>query len=119
MLAQGKRFASVLGAALLGLVLASCGSSTDPGAASGGLPAATRIGHVFVLILENEDFANSFGPGSPAPYLAQTLPPKGAMVQNYYGIGHNSLDNYIAMISGQSPNLLTQLDCPTFADFTG
>ena len=31
---------------------------------------------------------------------------------NYYGIGHSSLDNYIAMIGGQPPNPTTQADCP-------
>ncbi len=36
---------------------------------------------------------------------------------NYYGVGHASLDNYIAMISGQAPNPSTQADCGVFADF--
>ena len=120
MLAQGKRFGLMLCTALLAAAISSCGSSSDSG--SGGTvspPASTRIGHVFVLILENEDYANSFGASTPAPYLAQTLPAKGALVQNYYGIGHNSLDNYIAMVSGQSPNLVTQLDCQTYSNFTG
>ena len=36
---------------------------------------------------------------------------------HYYGIGHASLDNYIAMISGQAPNPSTQADCRRFADF--
>ncbi len=116
---QGNRFGLALAGFLLAILAASCGSSSPAGGGSGGLPASSRIGHVFVLILENEDYAKSFGSGSPAPYLATTLPAKGALVQNYYGIGHNSLDNYIAMISGQSPNLLTQLDCQTYADFTG
>ena len=35
---------------------------------------------------------------------------------NYYGVGHNSNDNYIAMISGQAPNPQTQADCQTFSD---
>ena len=35
---------------------------------------------------------------------------------NYYGIGHNSNDNYIAMISGQAPNPQTQADCQSFTD---
>ncbi len=72
-----------------------------------------------MLILENEDYENTFGSSSPAPYLAQTLPAKGALLQNYYGTGHNSNDNYISMISGQSPNLVTQLDCQTYSNFTG
>jgi len=32
-------------------------------------------------------------------------------VQNYYATGHNSLDNYITQISGQSPTEDTQADC--------
>ena len=120
MLVQGKRFGLMLCTALAAAAISSCGSSSDNG--SGGTtspPASSRIGHVFVLILENEDYANSFGASTPAPYLAQILPAKGALVQNYYGIGHNSLDNYIAMVSGQSPNLVTQLDCQTYSNFTG
>lgn len=117
MLAQGKRFGLMLCTALLAASITSCGSSSDSG--SNGLPASPRIGHVFVLILENEDYDNSFGASSPAPYLAQTLPAKGALARNYYGTGHNSLDNYISMISGQGPNLVTQLDCQTYSDFTG
>ena len=37
---------------------------------------------------------------------------------NYYGIGHSSLDNYIAMIGGQPPNPTTQADCPTFQNMS-
>jgi hypothetical protein len=39
------------------------------------------------------------------------------LLSNYYGIGHNSLDNYIAMVSGQAPNPITQADCGTYIDF--
>ena len=116
MLAQGKRFGLMLCTALLAAAITSCGSSSDSGSA--GQPASASIGHVFVLVLENEDYDNSFGSSSPAPYLAQTLPAKGALVQNYYGTGHNSNDNYISMISGQSPNLVNQLDCQTYGNFT-
>jgi hypothetical protein len=72
--------------------------------------------HVFVIVLENEDASTTFGPGSPAPYLAHTLTAQGAFVPGYYGIGHNSLDNYIAMVSGQAPTIATQADCPVFTD---
>lgn len=74
---------------------------------------------MFVVILENENFGNSFGANSPAPYLAQTLPAFGALLPNYYGTGHESNDNYISMISGQGPNILNQSDCQVFADFQG
>jgi phosphatidylinositol-3-phosphatase len=78
--------------------------------------AAPPLHHVFVIVLENKDAAITFGPGSAAPYLAQTLPAQGAFLPNYYGIGHASLDNYLAMISGQAPNIATQADCPLFVD---
>ena len=78
--------------------------------------AQAPIGHVFVIVLENEDAASTFGPASQAPYLAQTLTADGAFVPGYYGIGHASLDNYLAMVSGQAPNVVTQADCPLFLD---
>jgi len=40
-----------------------------------------------------------------------------AYVPNLYAIGHQSNDNYIAMISGQAPNIETQSDCQFFSDF--
>jgi hypothetical protein len=80
--------------------------------------APPPISHVFVLVLENHNYDDVFGPQSKAPYLAQTLVGKGQLLTHYYGIGHASLDNYIAMISGQSPNPQTQADCQIFTDFT-
>lgn len=112
---KGKRFGLALAGFLLAVLTASCGSSSVP---FGGGPASNRIGHVFVLILENEDYVHSFGPNPAAPYLATTLPSRGALLQNYYGTGHNSLDNYISMVSGQSPNVVTQLDCQSYSEFT-
>jgi phosphatidylinositol-3-phosphatase len=78
---------------------------------------APPIHHVFVLILENESFERTFGPASAAPYLARTLPTMGAFVRQYYGIGHASLDNYVALVSGQAPNEATQRDCDTYTEF--
>jgi phosphatidylinositol-3-phosphatase len=72
---------------------------------------------VFVLILENESYEATFAADSATPYLAHTLPARGALLTRYYSIGHWSLDNYLALISGQAPNEDTQLDCPTFSDF--
>ena len=72
--------------------------------------------HVFIIVLENEGYDETFGANSPALYL-NALARSGALLKNYYGIGHNSLDNYIAMVSGQAPNPVTQADCERFADF--
>jgi hypothetical protein len=78
---------------------------------------AKKPGHIFIILLENESFARTFAANSPAPYLAHELAGKGALLRNYYGIGHNSLDNYIALISGQAPNLATMGDCTKFTEF--
>lgn len=75
------------------------------------------IRHVFVITLENKNFSATFGPHSEAPYLARTLRTRGALLTQYFGTGHNSLDNYIAMISGQASSPQTAADCHIFADF--
>jgi phosphatidylinositol-3-phosphatase len=85
-------------------------------AASAAAAATPKPQHVFIIVLENEGYHLTFGPNSPALYL-NALARKGALLENYYGIGHNSLDNYIAMISGQAPNPITQGDCYYFAEF--
>ena len=72
---------------------------------------------MFVINLENKGFEETWGAASPATFLNQTLRPKGQLLTQYYGIGHFSLDNYIAQISGQAPNPDTQADCTTFSDF--
>ncbi len=79
--------------------------------------AAANIKHVFVIVLENKTFSNTFGSSTQDPYLQKTLVPKGALLTQYYGTGHVSLDNYISMISGQSPTPDTDNDC--LPGFTG
>jgi hypothetical protein len=106
--------------AWLGLATAAAAAPDTPPPA----PAANASGeplppirHVFVLVLENQAYGVTFGSHSPAPYLAHTLPGRGALLTDYYAIGHASLGNYVALVSGQAPNIATQLDCPTYADF--
>ncbi len=86
-------------------------------AAAPAVEPAAPVGHVFVVVLENKDYDVTFGPDSPAPYLSETLAGQGQLLTQYYGIGHVSLDNYIAMVSGQAPNPVTQSDCQNFTDF--
>lgn len=88
-----------------------------PAGAAGGPNTLPPIKHIFVIVLENEDYATSFGDPTADPYLARTLPAEGALLTRYYAIGHNSLDNYLAMISGVAPDAQTQNDCPIYANF--
>jgi hypothetical protein len=83
---------------------------------SSGLP---KVGHVFVVFLENENADVTFAPDSPAPYLSQTLPSQGAFIPEYYGVTHLSLGNYIGIVSGQGSNPQTQADCQIFSEFVG
>ena len=76
-----------------------------------------RFKHVFVIVLENEGFNTTFGPDSKAPYLSQTLTSRGVLLTQHYGTGHASLDNYVAMISGQAATPETRNDCQTYSDF--
>ncbi len=74
------------------------------------------INNILVIDLENEDASSTFGTGSPATYLNGTLVPQGELLENYYAIGHVSLDNYIAQVSGQAPTPQTATDC--FGSYT-
>ncbi|HTW38676.1 MAG TPA: alkaline phosphatase family protein [Steroidobacteraceae bacterium] len=89
---------------------------TGPALAS-GRHGHGPVGHVFLIVLENQSFEATFGPGSRAPYLARTLTREGLLLRQYYAIGHNSLDNYIALVSGQAPNEDTQNDCWRYIEF--
>ncbi len=118
-----QRIAFACSFAMLAL-LAACGSGSrgvEPAAtvpvSAPAAPSVPRIGHVFLLLLENEDYENSFGADSPAAYLAKTLPARGALLSNYYGTAHYSQGNYIALISGQGPNADTQADCHDYVEF--
>ncbi len=91
------------------------GSATGSAAASGPPP----VGHVFVIVLENQGYSATFGNPTADPYLARTLPAQGALLTQYYGTGHESNDNYIAMVSGQGPNPQNQSDCQIYDDFVG
>ena len=98
------------------LVLPLTAATFARGASGASLPPG-KPGHIFIILLENESYARTFASNSPAPYLAHELPSKGVLLRNYYGIGHNSLDNYIALVSGQAPNIATQRDCRKFTEF--
>ncbi|HEY2419697.1 MAG TPA: alkaline phosphatase family protein [Steroidobacteraceae bacterium] len=95
-----------------GLLLALLGAARADAAPSAPVStAAARIRHVLVIVLENKSFDNTFGDSTQDPYLRNTLVPMGALLTQYYGTGHVSLDNYISMISGQAPTPDTEEDC--------
>jgi len=112
------------------------GAVPPPGSAAciEGIP---HFDHVFIVIGENKSRDEIFYPGyisatntitsgaptmatqpvtsnTPNPYL-NSLVPQGAFLRYYYGAGHFSFDNYLALTLGQTPIPTTQDDCPNYA----
>jgi hypothetical protein len=78
-------------------------------ASTGLRPGAIK--HVWLIILENKSYDATFTGLNQNSYLWKTLPAQGALLTNYYGTGHSSMDNYISLVSGQAPEEDTQEDC--------
>src|SRR6202042_1726710 len=76
------------------------------------------VKHVWLIILENKSYDSTFTGLNQNSYLWQTLPQQGALLNHYYGTGHFSMDNYISLVSGQSPSYAVQDDCSTTANMT-
>src|SRR5436309_7869485 len=91
-------------------VALACVAPVSAARAQSGLPP---VGHVFVIVMENKGFAETFGPAgqAAAPYLSTTLPSQGELLTRYHGVGHGSLVNYLAIISGQPPTPDTKDNC--------
>lgn len=111
--------ALTIACSLVGGVVSAASNQTPSGAQQparvAGMPP---IKHVFTIVLENKNYDSTFGEAPQAPYLAQTLAAKGALLTQYHGTGHFSLGNYITMISGQSENPTTQSDCTDYTALT-
>ena len=78
-------------------------SASSPGPTTVGGLTPGAIKHVWLIILENKSYDETFTGLNNNSYLWQTLPSEGVLLKNYYGTGHTSMDNYIALASGQAP----------------
>lgn len=89
----------------------------EEGAEEEGLP---EVKHVFVIMLGENGYEETFGPTSPAPYLAKTLPEQGELLTNYYGVAKGKLSNQVGLLSGQGPTeeLVAECPAPAPADIT-
>ena len=82
----------------------------------GEAPKLPPVKHVFLIVLADQAYAQTFGPESPAPYIAHTLEHQGELLVRFYGVAHEELADEIALISGLGPTPQTAADCPTFGD---
>jgi hypothetical protein len=74
------------------------------------------VKHVFLIVLGENSFEETFGASSPAPYLAKTLTEKGELLTNYYAVTKGDLANQVALLSGQGPTAETAANCPNYTD---
>ena len=115
--------ASVAAAAIVSASTPSSGSAVAPSLSASSQDrlgvASRKIKHVWLIILENKSYDATFTGLNKNTYLWQTLPSQGVLLKNYYGTGHFSLDNYVAMVSGQATQPDTQADCPFYDKFSG
>ena len=93
------------------MLATACSDDKATGPLQAANNSSAKIKHVFVIVLENQNYDLTFGTSTQDPYLQKTLVPMGTLLTQYFGTGHVSLDNYISMISGQSPTPDTQNDC--------
>ncbi|HEX5592524.1 MAG TPA: alkaline phosphatase family protein [Solirubrobacterales bacterium] len=80
-----------------------------------GLP---EVKHVFLVMLGEGGYEETFGDTSTSDYLSEELPAQGELLTNYFAVTKGELANRIALISGQGPTPDTAVDCPTYADVT-
>jgi hypothetical protein len=79
-------------------------------------PGLPDVKHVFLSLLGENLYEESFGASASSPYLAKTLPEQGELLPNYYAVTSGNLANQIALISGQGPTAETAANCPNYGD---
>jgi phosphatidylinositol-3-phosphatase len=77
-----------------------------------------EVKHAFLIMLGENSYESLFGATAEAPYLTRTLPKKGELIPNYYGVTGGVLANEIAMLSGQGPTPETAANCPDYTVIT-
>ena len=78
-----------------------------------GLP---EVKHVFVIVLGEGGYEETFGEASQSKYLSEELPAQGELLPDYFAVTKGQLANQIALLSGQGPTPETAADCPGYGD---
>ncbi len=115
-LRRRRRLLLVGGVGALVLTAGSVMGAVTTSAAPVAAKALPKIGHVWTIILENKSYEATFTGLNQNDYLWKTLPSYGELLTQYYGTGHYSLDNYISLVSGQSPAPDNQADCKQYVN---
>ena len=87
-------------------------TTTGTGTTSAGANGLPPVKHVFMIVLSDRGFNQSFNTSSG--YLSGALRREGELIDNYYAVAGSPLANEIALVSGQGPTVETATDCPKF-----
>ena len=60
------------------------------------------MSHVFVIMMENTSYDDLLSPSNQNTKFIQQLAANNGLANNYFGVTHDSLPNYIAATSGQT-----------------
>jgi hypothetical protein len=93
----------------------SSSTATSPTATQPTPSVLPPVKHVFLIVLSDQRYDESFGAPTSDPYLAKTLRKQGELLPNYYGVASGNLANEIALISGQGPTEQTAANCTRYA----
>jgi hypothetical protein len=94
------------------------GPNNNSTGTSGGFNGLPAIQHVFLIVLSQEGYNETFNPAGGDAYLSKTLPSQGELIQNYYAVAGSPLANEVALLSGQGPTQQTAADCPSYNPLT-
>ncbi len=99
--------------ALAGAPQVAGAAARPPAAAQSATSAAVpSLGHIFVIVGENKSLSDINS--TDAPYIMNTLRPRGAWFTNYNDVARGSLADYIGLTSGQYASCQTRGPCGTF-----
>jgi phosphatidylinositol-3-phosphatase len=90
----------------------------EEGALGGEEAPLPEIKHAWLIVLGENSYESTYGAAAEAPYLTRTLPKKGELLPNYYGVTAGVLANEIALLSGQGPTPETAANCPNPTEVT-
>ncbi len=98
---------AVAAAFLLGAIVGPIAASAGPmnGASrSAAAPGVAPLKHVFVIMMENTSYDDLLSPSNTNTAFIRHLAANNGLANNYFGVTHVSLPNYIAATSGQTWN---------------
>jgi phospholipase C len=105
----------LVGLATLAAALLAAGPASARVPTSHAAPARGAPQHIFFIMMENHGFSQIIGNTADAPFINQ-LAHHAGVADNYFGVTHPSLPNYLSVFSGSFQGIWD--DCQAGATIT-